>query len=168
MIRNKDLDMSTASKTTHQWRFFRLGGFDQVWLETEEDIRHLATLDQKLWAALSCPVQGLEFDPQTLAMLDTDKDDRVRVPEILAAVAWVSSMLKNMDSLLAGQKTLPLSAIDTSHAQGQALFASAKHILAHLGKENSTTISIEDLTSIEEFFLGSAFNGDGVDRKSVV
>lgn len=162
MIRNKDLDMSTASKTTHQWRFFRLGGFDQVWLETEEDIRHLATLDQKLWAALSCPVQGLEFDPQTLAMLDTDKDDRVRVPEILAAVAWVSSMLKNMDSLLAGQKTLPLSAIDTSHAQGQALFASAKHILAHLGKENSTTISIEDLTSIEEFFLGSAFNGDGV------
>lgn len=154
--------MDTASQSAHQWRFFRLGGFDQVWLETEEDIRHLATLDQKLWAALSCPVQGLEFDSQTLAMLDTDKDGRVRVPEILEAVAWVSSMLKNMDSLLSGQDSLPLEAIDTSHVQGQALLASAKHILAHLGQENNSVISIADLSSIEKFFLGSAFNGDGV------
>ena len=154
--------MDTASNSGHQWHFFRLGGFDQVWLDTEEDIRHLATLDQKLWAALSCPVQGLEFDAQTLAMLDTDSDGRVRAPEVLEAVTWVSSMLKNMDSLLSGRSSLPLNAIDTSHAQGQALLASAKHILTHLGKDNSSEISIEDLASIGEFFLGSAFNGDGV------
>ena len=39
----------------YRWRFNRLGGFDQVLIETGEDICHLEELDQKLWAALSCP-----------------------------------------------------------------------------------------------------------------
>ena len=37
----------------HKWHFFRSGGFDQVRLETGEDIRVLAELDPKLWAALA-------------------------------------------------------------------------------------------------------------------
>ena len=72
--------MDTGSPTPHRWRFFRLGGFDQVRLDTAEDLLRLHELDQKLWAALSCPVSGLEFDPRTLAMLDTDGDGRIRVP----------------------------------------------------------------------------------------
>lgn len=154
--------MDIAPAAAHRWRFFRLGGFDQVWLETEDDIRNLASLDQKLWAALSCPVHGLEFDPHTLAMFDTDGDGRVRATEILQAVAWVSSMLKNMDSLLAGSSSLPLEAIDTSHPEGQALLASARHILTYLGKQHAETIALDDLASIENFFLNSPFNGDGV------
>jgi hypothetical protein len=72
---------------THRWRFFRCGGFDQVAIETGEDLRHLAALDPKLWTALSCPTSGLEFDARTLALLDTDGDGQIRVPEILEAVA---------------------------------------------------------------------------------
>lgn len=144
--------MDIAPVSAHRWRFFRLGGFDQVWLETEEDIRHLASLDQKLWAALSCPVHGLEFDPHTLAMFDTDGDGRVRVTEILSAVSWVSSMLTTMDSLLAGSSSLPLDAIDTSHPEGQGLLDSAKHILTYLGKQNAQTIGLDDLANIENFF----------------
>ncbi|GAB1409781.1 hypothetical protein MASR1M90_09350 [Desulfovibrionales bacterium] len=154
--------MDIAPVSAHRWRFFRLGGFDQVWLETEEDIRHLASLDQKLWAALSCPVHGLEFDPHTLAMFDTDGDGRVRVTEILSAVSWVSSMLTTMDSLLAGSSSLPLDAIDTSHPEGQGLLDSAKHILTYLGKQNAQTIGLDDLANIENFFLNSPFNGDGI------
>ena len=52
------------------WRFFRAGGFDQVRLETAAELCALAQLDQKLWVALSCPVKGIEFDPQTLALVD--------------------------------------------------------------------------------------------------
>ena len=59
----------------HKWRFFRSGGFDQVRLETAEDLRNLESLDQKLWAALACPTQGVEFDEKTLAILDADKDE---------------------------------------------------------------------------------------------
>lgn len=146
----------------HPWRFFRLGGFDQVRLETEDDVRHLADLDQKLWAALSCPVHGLEFDSATLAMLDTDNDGRVRAPEILQATEWVSSMLKNMDCLLTGQPRLPLDAIDTSHPEGEILHASAQRILTYLGKADASSIGIEDLANTENLFVNSTFNGDGV------
>ena len=54
----------------------------------------LEQLDQKLWIALSCPTQGLEFDGKTLEMIDTDGDGRIRVPEIIEAVKWAGSMLE--------------------------------------------------------------------------
>ena len=72
----------------HTWKFFRTGELDQVSLETGADLLALEQLDQKLWVALSCPVKGLELDERTLELLDTDKDGRVRAPEILAAIAW--------------------------------------------------------------------------------
>lgn len=146
----------------HRWRFFRLGGFDQVRLETAEDIQHLDELDQKLWAALSCPVHGLEFDPRTLAMLDTDTDGRVRVPEVLAAARWVTSLLKDKTPLLSMADTLPLAAIDATTPEGKGLLASAKQILAYLGKPTATSISIADLAGTETLLHDSKLNGDGV------
>lgn len=68
--------MERPMNGSHRWRFCRLGGFDQVRLETAEDIRHLGELDQKLWAALSCPVDGLEFDRRTLELLDVSGSRR--------------------------------------------------------------------------------------------
>ena len=136
--------------SSHHWRFFRIGGFDQVRLETAQDLLHLDELDQKLWAALSCPVHGLEFDPRTLTMLDTDDDGRVRVPEVLEAVRWTASALKNMDGLIAGHSYLSLADIDDSHPEGRALLASARHILKCLDKSDAMWITIEDLDSTQE------------------
>ena len=65
--------------SAHKWRFFRSGGFDEVRLETGEDIKLLTELDPKLWAALSCPTTSLEFDQKTLEFLDSDKDGHIRV-----------------------------------------------------------------------------------------
>jgi hypothetical protein len=141
----------------YTWKFFRAGGFDQVKLETGSDLAHLDQLDQKLWVALACPTQGLEFDAKTLALIDTDKDGRIRVPEILAATKWAVSCLKNPDDLFAGRDSLPLSAI----ADAQIL-ASAKHILANLGKSDTDAINIEDTTDTTKIFAATNFNGDGV------
>ena len=154
--------MENISETPHRWRFCRLGGFDQVRLERVEDIRHLGELDQKLWAALSCPVAGLEFDGRTLAMLDSDGDGRVRVQEILTATAWLSRILAKMDTFLAGSGTLPLSAIDNSHEEGRQLFASARQLLAFLGKAEADTLSIDDVSSTDTLLHASKFNGDGI------
>ena len=49
-----------AENTEHRWRFFRVGGIDQVKLDSTADLVNLENLDPKLWVALSCPVQGLE------------------------------------------------------------------------------------------------------------
>lgn len=154
--------MEHATSVPHRWRFCRLGGFDQVRLETTEDIRHLAELDQKLWAALSCPVNGLEFDARTLTLLDSDADGRVRVQEILAAVEWTCSVLRNLDPLLAGAGELPLSAIDDSQAEGQQLLASAKQLLAYLGKTDAESVSMADVADTATLLHESAFNGDGI------
>ena len=51
-----------TAKPAHVWTFFRAGGFDQVSLTTAADIAAVGDLDLKLWAALACPVKGLEFD----------------------------------------------------------------------------------------------------------
>ena len=154
--------MENITGAQHRWRFCRLGGFDQVRLETAEDIRHLGELDQKLWAALSCPVSGLEFDSRTLAMLDSDQDGRVRVQEILAATRWIGSVLAKMDTFLAGADVLPLNAIDDSHAEGQQLIASARQLLSYLGRAEAESVSIADVSSTDTLLHASKFNGDGI------
>ena len=72
--------MAQTSSVAHQWKFFRAGGFDQVLLESGDDLVALAELDKKLWSTLSCPVKGIEFDQRTLQMIDTDGDGHIRVP----------------------------------------------------------------------------------------
>jgi hypothetical protein len=162
MSSRKEHRMDTGSPSSHRWRFFRLGGFDQVRLDTAEDLLHLRELDQKLWAALSCPVDGLEFDPRTLAMLDTNGDGRVRVPEILAAVDWVCTMLRDLRPVMAGSSSLPLAAIDDSIPEGQRLLASARQIQNFLGQEGAEAITIEHVAGTEALLHESPFNGDGV------
>ena len=121
---------------THHWRFFRAGGFDQVKLDTGADLMNLDHLDQKLWVALACPTTGLEFDSKTAALIDTDHDGRVRAPELIAAVKWAGSVLKNPDDLVKGGDAVPLSAISDTSPEGAQLLASAKQILANLGRKD--------------------------------
>ena len=71
------------SGSTHVWKFFRAGGFDQVRLETGADLMALDQLDQKLWVALACPTRGIEFGTRTLDLIDTDLDGRIRANERL-------------------------------------------------------------------------------------
>ncbi len=149
------------TSTTHRWRFFRAGGFDQVRLDTGADLANLAELDQKLWVALSCPTQGLELDQQTLALIDRDADGHVRAPELIEAITWAVSRLKSPDTLLQGGP-LPLAAIDDREDGGRRLLMTARRILASLGKPEATDITVEDCGDNARIFAGMAFNGDGV------
>jgi hypothetical protein len=145
-----------------RWTFFKAGGFDQVKLVSGADLMRLGELDQKLWVALACPTGGLELDARTLALIDTDKDGRVRAPELIAAAAFAGRNLKNPDALLQGAGTLALSAINDAAPEGKTLLSSARQILANIGKGDATSISIEDVADPTRVFLDSAFNGDGV------
>lgn len=149
-------------KSGHRWRFFRIGGFDQVVLDSGEDLRRLEELDQKLWVALACPTRGLEFDSKTLDKIDTDKDGRIRAPELLAAVKWTCSVLREPGILFEASADLPLAAIDDSKPEGAALLASSRRILINLGKPEATTISLEDALDTVRIFANTRFNGDGV------
>ncbi|MDP3069726.1 MAG: hypothetical protein Q8N18_05525 [Opitutaceae bacterium] len=150
-----------AASSRHTWKFFRTGGLDQVTLATGADLLALEQLDQKLWVALSCPVKGLELDEKTLALIDTDGDGRIRVPELLAIIKWAAAHLKDAGDLLKETDTLPLAALNEATPEGKAVLASATRILSNLGKK-SDAISLADVSDTAKIFAGTKFNGDGV------
>lgn len=153
--------MIIKDNSLHKWRFFRIGGFDQVALESGEDLKHLAELDPKLWTVLGCPTTGLEFDPRTAALLDIDGDGKIRVPEILAAVKWSCERLVNAD-ILFSSNGLPLSEIADHDAEGAGIKATAQMVLKYMGKSVDEPLQVSDLTDMTRLFSPDHFNGDGV------
>jgi hypothetical protein len=146
----------------HKWRFFRVGRLDQVLFDTAEDFKSLSELDLKIWVALSCPTRGIDFDPATLDLIDSDNDGRIRAPELLAAVEWVTRHLKDPAELTKESGKLPLDSIDDSTPEGAALLASARRILVNLGKREATSISPEDTADTARILARTNFNGDGI------
>ncbi len=148
--------------STHRWRFFRAGGFDQVKLSTGDDFVNLGSLDQKLWVALASPTSGLDIDLRTAALIDSDKDGRIRVGELLSAVQFACANLKRPDDLVRGGAELPLEAIVDDTPSGKILLGAAKQVLTNLGRPTATSIAPADFADPVKLFAGTTFNGDGV------
>lgn len=153
--------MATADPR-HKWTFYRRGGLDQVALETALDLERLDQLDPKLWVALACPVKGLEIEERTLALIDTDGDGRIRVPEVLAAVKWAAEQLNSPSDLLHPLAELPLDSISTRGESGRAILAAARKALAQAGTPEAGTITLDALSKPEKLFPAGELNGDGV------
>ena len=148
-------------KSKYNWQYCSVGGVVRVKVASGEDLAHLGELDQKLWTVLSCPTKGLEFDAKTLELLDADADGKIRVPEVVSAAEWLTTVIKDRDSILEGRKSLPLALIDTGNEAGQKLYDSAKRVLEYLGLEKEE-IALEDIEDTTKIFAGTKFNGDGV------
>lgn len=124
-----------SSSSDFSWRFFRAGGFDQVRLDTANELLHIGELDQKLWVALSCPVQGLEFDTRTLAFVDSDGDGHIRAGELISAVQWAGQRLKDPGVLTQQLPGVPLAAIRDDDEEGAPIAAAARELLSAIGAE---------------------------------
>ncbi|WP_432731945.1 hypothetical protein [Variovorax sp. W6] len=142
--------------------FIRAGGLDQVVFRSGQDIAHIAELDQKLWVALACPTRGIDFDSRTLDLIDTDGDGRVRPPEVIAACRWACERLRSADALLEGGGTLSLDDLDDKGAAGADLAKEGRRILDLLGKKDSNTLTLADISDRSEWLAAMRFNGDGV------
>ncbi|MGI6494770.1 MAG: hypothetical protein ACOX5G_01540 [Kiritimatiellia bacterium] len=148
--------------TTHRWNFFRACGLTQVLFKDGEDFRRLRELDQKLWVAIGVPLKHLCFDKRTLELIDVDNDGHIRPPELLDAVDWCTSRIKDAGVLLDDSGVLRLDNIDESVPEGAALLSAAKLILASLGCADSETISLEQVADRARIFAQTRFNGDGI------
>ncbi len=133
----------------HPWRFFRAGGFDQVQLDTAADLLALDQLDQKLWVALSCPVQGIEFDARSLQFIDSDNDGHVRAPELLAAIAWVNSRLTSPDVLVQKCDGVPMGLIRDDDDAGKLIKAAALVLAKELGKTESDVLTVAEASAAQ-------------------
>ncbi|HEX7037199.1 MAG TPA: hypothetical protein VF210_15600 [Pseudomonadales bacterium] len=146
----------------HTWAFFRAGDFEQVALTSGADLLALDQLDQKLWAALACPVHGLHFDQRTLELIDSDGDGRIRAMELIGAIKWAGAHLKNPDDLVNPPEALPLAAIDDSTPEGVQMREAARHVLELLGRPGAESLSVAETTEARERFAQMPFNGDGI------
>jgi len=145
--------------TPYAWKFFRAGGFNQVVIGSGADLLNLDQLDQKLWVALACPTTGVEFDKATLALIDSDKDGRVRVPELIAAAKWAAGLIKNPDDLLKGSATLRPAAINDATPEGKLIATFGRQVL---GKGDNDEITFDEAAAAAATFAAKPFNGDGI------
>ena len=143
--------LKNIAPSGYDWKYSTVGGVTRVNIETGSDIAHLDQLDQKLWTVLSCPVQGLEFDAKTLALLDADHDGRIRVNEVIAASQWLNRVLCDMNLLTAGQDHIRFSDIQDATDEGRQVLDSARLILKVLGL-NQEDISIANVAAYMEGF----------------
>ncbi|MCF0185125.1 MAG: hypothetical protein HUJ98_01385 [Bacteroidaceae bacterium] len=131
----------------YKWTYAYVGGVPRVRIATGNDIAHLSELDQKLWTILSCPVKGLEIDEESLKYMDTNNDGSIHVTEVVSIANWLKDVLKDMDILLKGKDSLPLSALNAESEAGKQLAEAAQQILTHLNKADATEISLADSSS---------------------
>lgn len=146
---------------TYNWKFKAVGGTSRIDISSGEDIKHLGELDQKLWTVLSCPTQGLEFDQKTLDIIDTDKDGKIRVGEMVSTANYLTSVIKDADLLLKQEDYIELSQLNTENEAGKKLYDSAKQILSNLGLDKES-ISLAESSDSVAIFANTKFNGDGV------
>lgn len=139
---------------SYDWQYCSLGGAIRVKIASGEDIAHLGELDQKLWTVLSCPVDGLEFDRQTLDLIDTEHDGKIMVNEVVQAAQWLTSVIKDKDLILKGDSVLSLDQINTDNETGKKLYDSALQILRNLGLDKQE-ISVEDALDTKAIFTGT-------------
>lgn len=137
----------------YPFRFFRMGGVDQVVLEKGDDIRHLKELDIKLWMAVAMPTKGIALDPRLVKLLDDNDDGRILVPDILRLIDWLDERLVSLDGLFECSDEIALEQI-----KDEALRTNTSKML---GAEE-TCITLEKLEQIRERFTSSSDNGDGV------
>lgn len=142
-----------------EFTFQRLGGMDQFVLRTDEEWRSLNKLDPKLWMALSCPIEGLEFNAATLELLDADHDGRIRAQDARDAVAWVCERLVHPSVLGEGASEIRLDNLREDTEAGKRLVLAAKLVQEKHGGE---TLKISEIEKVIAEAASYQFNGDGI------
>ncbi len=135
----------------------------QVRLQKGADVEHLAELDQKYWLMLSCGVtaMGVAGEPVAKA-LDKNGDGRVRVPEILEAIAWLKPRLRSFDRLFVPAEALSQEDL----AEGTPESAALNSLFAKLAPEGALTPATIDAAFAT--FRAAVANGDHVVPVSAV
>ena len=149
------------NNSKYKWDFENIGGTTRVRITSGEDIRHLPELDPKMWTVLACPVNGLEISEKSLSYMDTDKDGKLRINDVIAVSQWLTGALKNADLLLEGKDCISIDEFNQENEVGKKLYNAAVQILKNLGKEGGV-ISLADASDKAAIFATTCYNGDGV------
>ncbi len=111
-------------------RFRRLGRAWHPELNDGDALAGVLDLDEALWIATAAPVGSFRADAAFLAYLDADRDGRIRVDEVRAAIRWLLANVTDPDEIRAGNDTLRLASLPPG---SHALLATARRVLERAG-----------------------------------
>lgn len=95
----------------HTWTYANIGGNTRIIINSGKDIQHLAELDEKLWTVLTCPTSGLEIPDESLQCMDTDKDNKIHISDVVSTAKWLCQILCDPQVLMEGKASLKLTDI---------------------------------------------------------
>jgi hypothetical protein len=143
----------------HPLVYRRYGGSLQISIPSFEVLVEAVHIPETQWLATACPVEGLNCDPRFLAFLDTDKNGRIRVAEVRAAVEHTAKLLKSYAGANAASDVLELEALSE---EGAKLREVAGLLLEPMKVEDRTRISLEQVRTSEKALLEAGQNGEGI------
>lgn len=140
----------------YRHKFYRMARTTQVSLTCGADIEHLRDLGRRYWLVLSRPVETATPADDIASLLDTNKDGRVRIPEVLAAIDWLKPRLNSFDTLFVTSAGLSEAEIRQDTEEGKVLYK----LFTSLTSEK--ILSQATLSGAIDSFKASSTNGDGV------
>lgn len=132
--------------SNYNWQYCKIGGMTRIDIKNGNDIAHLDQLDHKLWTVLACPASGLEFNPDTLKILDADNDGMIHIDEVVAASKWLTGALKNPDEIIEGNGSIAVDAFNPETEEGALLKKAAEKALSLTGSDK-TSVSPSDIAA---------------------
>ncbi|QRN95180.1 kinesin [Archangium violaceum] len=137
----------------------RYGGSLQVSIPSFEVLVEAVRIPETQWLATACPLEGLNCDRGFLTFVDTDRNERIRVVEVRAAVEHTAKLLKSYQGADAASEVLELDALSE---EGVKLRDVAGILLETLRAGDRTRISLEQVRASEKALLEAGQNGDGI------
>lgn len=140
----------------------RIGRIPQFVVDGAEALGQVDRIDAARWVATSAPLADLHLDPVLQGHLDTDKNGRLRVGQLLAARDWTFARLLDRRGIDGRSDLLVLAHLDARTPDGLALKESALRVLERLAKADRTTLSLAELRAWRGGVAKTLANGDGV------
>lgn len=135
----------------------RFGGSIQVKIETFADLREAMKMPETQWVATSAPTSTLVADPRFLQLMDTDGNNRVRVDELQAAVAWLDQRLSSVTGVNARSDVLVLD-----HVKDTLLVDAAVAVLDAVKAADRSCITAAAVRDAQKPLREAGLNGDGI------
>ena len=143
-------------------RFKKIASARQLIVDKATDLRKILLLDSAHWAVNGMGIDHVVFNKDFLNYIDTDKNQRIRVSEVKAAVSWLLAVLKNYHSI--DEKTTSVTIEDLNYennSDAQDIKNTVELIAGNLNKQGVATLTFDEL-SYENLYMNSSLNGDGV------
>jgi len=130
-------------------RFQRFGRCYHLRIADAGDLLHVLELDEALWVATGAPIDTINCDGTFLKWVDTDHNGRIMCFEVKDAIRWLTGVLSDLTGVTEADTTLHLDAINTDHAHGRRILASASKMLDRLGRNNDKRITLDEVRQIK-------------------